>query len=177
VRTVPGDLSEEPGIKRQVQRTKYKEQKRELSDSPDTITIDRLLIKEDEMSSAINWGAEELSSLPGAQASILLREAALDHRLGALREAALNLLTEVESLGSAHRPRAERSLRLNDEVKQFEIDLIRIALDRTHGNQTQAARLLGVKLSTLNTKIKKYQIPFNGHQAGGNDIPERENVA
>jgi DNA-binding NtrC family response regulator len=135
------------------------------------------LIQEEEMSSATNWGAEGLSSLNGAQASILLREAALDHRLSALREAALNLLTEMESLGNAHPPRADRSLRLNDEVKLFEIDLIRIALDRTQGNQTRAARLLGVKLSTLNTKIKKYKISFAGHQADSDDVPEQQNAA
>ncbi len=125
------------------------------------------------MSSAINWGAEGLLS----SAAILLRETALDQRLTALREAALNLLTEVESLDNSHPSRADRSLRLNDEVKQFEIDLIRIALDRTHGNQTRAARLLGVKLSTLNTKIKKYRISFTGHQAVSDDVPERQNVA
>ena len=129
------------------------------------------------MSSAINWGADGPSSLPGAQASIVLREAALDQRLGALREAALNLLIEMESLGNAHPPRADGSLRLNDEVKQFEIDLIRIALDRTHGNQTHAARLLGVKLSTLNTKIKKYKISFARHQVSSDNVAKQQNAA
>ena len=125
------------------------------------------------MSSAISWGAEGLLSSKGSQAAILLREAALDHRLNALREAALNLLAEVESLGNSQPSRADRSLRLNDEVKQFEIDLIRIALDRTHGNQTRAARLLGVNLSTLNTKIKRYRISFAAHQPVSDDVPER----
>jgi len=110
------------------------------------------------MSSAIDWGADGLTAPIGVEASALVREAALEHRLSALRDVALNLLTEVESLGDTMPPRTNRNLKLAEEVQQFEIDLIRIALDRTKGSQTQAARLLGVKLTTLNTKIKRYRI-------------------
>jgi DNA-binding NtrC family response regulator len=117
------------------------------------------------MTSVIKWGAEGLTSPKGAQTSILLREAALDSRLEALREVALNLLTEVESLQRAQPPHPDRKLRLHDEVRQFEIDLIRTTLDRTNGNQTRAARLLGVNLTTLNTKVKRYKISFSGHEA------------
>lgn len=126
------------------------------------------------MSSAINWGAEGISSPRGALTSTLLREAALESRLEALREVALNLLNEVESLQRAQPPHPDRKLRLHDEVQQFEIDLIRTTLDRTNGNQTRAARLLGVKLTTLNTKIKRYQISFVGHDADvGGDTQNR----
>jgi transcriptional regulator with GAF, ATPase, and Fis domain len=117
------------------------------------------------MSSVIKWGAEGLSSPRGAQTSILLREAALDSRLEALRDVALNLLNEVESLQRAQPPHPDRKLSLHDEVRQFEIDLIRTTLDRTNGNQTRAARLLGVNLTTLNTKIKRLKISFAGHEA------------
>lgn len=120
------------------------------------------------MSSAINWGTDGLTSPIGAEASTIVCEAALEHRLKALREFALNLLTEVESLGGAMQ-RSSKSLKLHEEVQQFEMDLIRIALDRTSGSQTQAARLLGVKLTTLNTKIKRYGIECFGR---GNDRDE-----
>jgi DNA-binding NtrC family response regulator len=130
------------------------------------------------MSDAGNWGAEgQASSTIGGHASNLLREAALEHRLKALREVALNFLTEVESVGTAQAARADRNLKLNDEVKQFEIDLIRIALDRTHGSQTRAARLLGIKLTTLNTKITRYQIEFAGQKGDREDTRDRQNVA
>lgn len=43
-------------------------------------------------------------------------------------------------------------------VRDYEIKLIRAALVRTRGNQTKAARLLGLKLTTLNTKIKSYGV-------------------
>ncbi len=45
-----------------------------------------------------------------------------------------------------------------DEVKRFEIDLIRRALDQTGGHQSRAARLLGLNATTLNSKIKSYNI-------------------
>jgi DNA-binding NtrC family response regulator len=128
------------------------------------------------MSNARNWGPEGLGLSIGGQASTLLREAALEHRLKALKEAALKLLTEVESLSSAQ-PRGDRSLKLPDEVRQFEIDLIRIALDRTSGSQTRAARLLGVRLTTLNTKIKRYKIEFVGQKSDRDEIKDRQNAA
>ena len=45
-----------------------------------------------------------------------------------------------------------------DEVKKFEIDLIRRSLDQTAGHQSRAARLLGLNATTLNSKIKNYNI-------------------
>jgi len=49
-----------------------------------------------------------------------------------------------------------------DEVQRFEIELINSALSRCHGNQTQAAQILGVKLTTLNSKIKRFKIALPG---------------
>ncbi|MFM9905231.1 MAG: sigma-54-dependent transcriptional regulator [Pyrinomonadaceae bacterium] len=45
-----------------------------------------------------------------------------------------------------------------DEVKNYEIDLIRRALDQTGGHQSRAARLLGLNATTLNSKIKTYNL-------------------
>ncbi|NNE67792.1 MAG: sigma-54-dependent Fis family transcriptional regulator [Pyrinomonadaceae bacterium] len=45
-----------------------------------------------------------------------------------------------------------------DEVKKFEIDLIQRALEQTAGHQSRAARLLGLNATTLNSKIKSYNI-------------------
>jgi DNA-binding NtrC family response regulator len=44
------------------------------------------------------------------------------------------------------------------EVTRFETDLIKLALAQSHGNQSKAARLLGLKPTTLNAKIKQYGI-------------------
>ena len=78
--------------------------------------------------------------------------------LDGLREAALMLMREVESLASLQEPQTNGRLRLQEEVQRFESDLIRQALLRTHGNQRRAAKLLGVKVSTLNCKIKRLGI-------------------
>jgi DNA-binding NtrC family response regulator len=53
-----------------------------------------------------------------------------------------------------------RGVNFYDEVKKFEIDLIHRALEQTGGHQSRAARLLGLNATTLNSKIKNYNIEF-----------------
>ena len=110
--------------------------------------------------SAMNWRAEGPTTSDGVSAVTHLQEASLDNRVETLREIALTLLEKLESLQSARPDRGDGSVKLCDEVQRFEIDLIRSALDRTGGNQVRAARLLGVKPTTLNAKLKRYQISF-----------------
>lgn len=45
-----------------------------------------------------------------------------------------------------------------DEVQRFETHLIKMALNETGGNQARAAKLLGIKATTLNSKIKLFCI-------------------
>ena len=80
------------------------------------------------------------------------------YNLDSLREAALTLMREVESLASTQEPQTNGKLVLQEEVQRFESELIRQALQRTHGNQRRAAQLLGVKVTTLNCKIKRLGI-------------------
>ncbi len=57
-----------------------------------------------------------------------------------------------------------RGVNFYEEVKRFEIDLIRRALDQTAGHQSRAAQLLGLNATTLNSKIKSYNIvPRENH--------------
>jgi transcriptional regulator with GAF, ATPase, and Fis domain len=112
------------------------------------------------MSTQIAWGPRVLP----ASEMVLHNEVVLDNRLTALREVALTLLREVESLRITEPVNLSRKVRLSDEVQRFEVDLICSALTRTAGNQTRAARLLGVNLTTLNSKIKRYKIPIDGHK-------------
>jgi len=46
------------------------------------------------------------------------------------------------------------------EVERFEMALIKLALDQTSGNQARAAELLGLRATTLNSKIKLYSIEY-----------------
>ncbi len=82
----------------------------------------------------------------------------VDARLNTLRETVLQLLDEVESLAISRPVDIKRGARFSDEVRQFEMSLIRTALGRTSGSQTRAAKLLGLKPTTLNAKIKRYGI-------------------
>lgn len=85
-------------------------------------------------------------------------DSSVDARLNTLRETVLQLLDEVESLAISRPVDIKRGARFSDEVRQFEVTLIRTALGRTSGSQTRAARLLGLKPTTLNAKIKRYGI-------------------
>ena len=82
----------------------------------------------------------------------------VDVRLNTLRETVLQLLEEVESLAISRPVDIKRGARYSDEVRQFEVNLIRTALGRTSGSQIRAAKLLGLKPTTLNAKIKRYNI-------------------
>ena len=80
------------------------------------------------------------------------------NRIEALKKLMRQLLVEVQSLEESGTDYAKRSIRLSEEVQRFEVDLIRCALARTSGNQRRAATLLGIKATTLNSKIKRYNI-------------------
>jgi transcriptional regulator with GAF, ATPase, and Fis domain len=78
------------------------------------------------------------------------------------------LLTEAETL-ARDKAFTDEAMRLKpldivggidfyQEVQQFETHLIKMALDETGGNQAKAARLLGIKATTLNSKIKLFGI-------------------
>lgn len=93
----------------------------------------------------------------------------INNQLEALRVLSKSLLREVESLKDNTKTKGETmedvtdgKIDLDREVQKYEAELIRCALVRTGGRQRRAARLLNVKISTLNSKIKRYGIPTNG---------------
>ncbi len=80
-------------------------------------------------------------------------------KINTLKELTLALLKEVESLKEAQPPEGGRAnVNFSEEVRRFETELIRWALLRTGGHQRRAARLLNIKVTTLNAKIKRYGI-------------------
>jgi hypothetical protein len=82
-----------------------------------------------------------------------------------LKGLALELMDLVARMEES-RPRGSRlPLRLSEEVRLFEKGLIENALKLTGGNQTRAAHLLGVKLTTLHAKIRKYRIETERHDS------------
>lgn len=89
-------------------------------------------------------------------------------RLQRVVDLAAVLLTEAETLArdKAFTDEATRLKPLDilggidfyAEVQRFETHLINMALAETGGNQARAARLLGIKATTLNSKIKLFNI-------------------
>ncbi|HEV7473053.1 MAG TPA: helix-turn-helix domain-containing protein [Pyrinomonadaceae bacterium] len=64
----------------------------------------------------------------------------------------------IQALQFVDLPELVDEIDFYEEVKRFEIALIERALWRTSGSQTEAARLLQLNLSTLNSKVKTYDI-------------------
>ena len=110
-----------------------------------------------------------IESLPTPQLRGLpSRKAATTERVSKIRDLATALLDEAESLehdnGLAEMSSTFENLSLKskvdffEEVRRFEIKLIGRALELSGGNQARAARLLGLGTTTLNYKIKAYQM-------------------
>jgi DNA-binding NtrC family response regulator len=91
-----------------------------------------------------------------------------DGRLGVLRDAARSLsramkaIRTLELSGPAAAPDVGHGVDFYDEVRRFEILLIERALWHSGGSQVRAASLLGLKTTTLNSKIKGYNIDRRG---------------
>jgi DNA-binding NtrC family response regulator len=85
-------------------------------------------------------------------------EASLSNHVEVLKDLAQALIREIDRLRNTQLPDVERGVNFYQEVERFEVDLIRSALERTNGHQTRAARLLGINVTTLNHKIKRYKI-------------------
>lgn len=86
----------------------------------------------------------------------------LQRKIEALGRQAAALTAEIEDVRwldlGAKLVSVENGIDLYQEMRRFEISLIVQALKFTHGSQKEAAALLRVNHTTLNSKIKKYQI-------------------
>jgi DNA-binding NtrC family response regulator len=51
-----------------------------------------------------------------------------------------------------------RGVQLDDAVNEFEKKFIKRALERTNGNQSRAARVLGIHRNTLSRKVDIYRL-------------------
>jgi DNA-binding NtrC family response regulator len=83
-------------------------------------------------------------------------------RLDAISSLTKLLLNEIENIRRSSPTSGSRpdgtARSFNEDVQQFEVSLICDALIESRGNQTQAAKRLGMKNTTLHAKIRKYKI-------------------
>jgi transcriptional regulator with GAF, ATPase, and Fis domain len=94
------------------------------------------------------------------------------NKTNTLKQLALKLLVEAQSLNEVPTLDVGNGIDFYEEVKRFEVDLIQSALSFSGGNQVKAARLLNMKVTTLNSKIKHYDI--NIHVVAAGYIPPAE---
>ncbi|HMD32827.1 MAG TPA: helix-turn-helix domain-containing protein [Candidatus Acidoferrales bacterium] len=57
----------------------------------------------------------------------------------------------------------ERGIMFQEAVGEFEKRFIKRVLDRSNGNQSRAARVLGIHRNTLSRKIGAYKLDRRGH--------------
>ncbi len=118
----------------------------------------------------VNPRLRESSSSSSTPVQLRIADHPVRDRAQRLVTLALSLLNEAQNLARdkafTEASAQLRSLNLAEgidfykEVERFEIELIRLALDRTHGCQAKAARLLQIKPTTLNSKIKLLGIEY-----------------
>jgi len=58
----------------------------------------------------------------------------------------------------------ERGIHFDEAVNEFEKKFIMRVLDRSRGNQSRAARLLGIHRNTLSRKIGVYKLSQRAHR-------------
>ena len=79
---------------------------------------------------------------------------AVERDLSLIKALVDTLSIEVRSLDVEAVDPVQLPLDLHEKTRQFETRLIKAALLKSGGKQSEAARLLGTKPSTLNAKIK-----------------------
>ena len=78
----------------------------------------------------------------------------LHTKLATMRDLIASLQTELENLQTINLPEMDDDFDFYREVQSYERKLIQSALRRSGGSQVRAARLLKMKPTTLNSKMK-----------------------
>jgi DNA-binding protein Fis len=58
----------------------------------------------------------------------------------------------------------ERGILLDEAVTEFEKKFIKRVLDRANGNQSRAAKVLGIHRNTLSRKVDVYKLDHRGRR-------------
>lgn len=85
-------------------------------------------------------------------------EDVLRRRLDVMRQIVAMLADEIDALGFVRSINIRQGIDMHDEMRRFEVHLVQSALERTGGHLTNAAKLLGINLTTLHNKIKRLNI-------------------
>jgi len=59
----------------------------------------------------------------------------------------------------------DRGILFDEAVEEFEKRFIKRVLDRSNGNQSRAAQVLGIHRNTLSRKIDEYKLSTGNHRS------------
>jgi DNA-binding NtrC family response regulator len=111
------------------------------------------------MSSAVGQRKEDVLDFTAAVSGDHARAvAAARVKIRLLKQLTMELQQGLGSLDEAPIPVVEQGLDFYKEVRRFEITLITRALRFMAGHQGKTARLLNMNATTLNAKMKQYEI-------------------
>src|SRR4051812_25963305 len=82
-----------------------------------------------------------------------LNEVALAVKINCLKTLVHAFLAEVDHIEHTRRLESRGLLNLREEVRRFELNLISSALKQAGSDSRLAARLLGIHVNTLNSKV------------------------
>jgi transcriptional regulator with PAS, ATPase and Fis domain len=83
-------------------------------------------------------------------------------RIGIVKQLLSKLLNELETVNENEKVNLEDNFNLYEQMKNFEMDIIRQALFLNDNNQRLAAQMLGINYTTLNAKMKRFGIACKG---------------
>ena len=91
-------------------------------------------------------------------------------RIGIVKQLLNKLLSELETVNENERVTLDDNFNLYEQMKNFEMDIIRQALFLTDNNQRLAAQMLGINYTTLNAKMKRFGIGMKGELALSKEV-------
>lgn len=104
----------------------------------------------------VELNAEALQTVPRALPESSPGEIALAVKIDCLKTLIYAFLAEVNHIEQTRSLNSSGLLNLREEVRRFELNLISSALKQSGSDARLAARLLGIHLNTLNSRVKSY---------------------
>jgi len=97
--------------------------------------------------------------MPATKSKSVVEIKSIAQKLEAINRIAGIVLKEVEMF-TARNFSASENINYYEEIERFEIELLLFALYSAEGNQRRAARILNINPTTLNSKVKKFNLTY-----------------
>lgn len=99
----------------------------------------------------------EVYKMPVTKSKSAVEIKSIAQKLEAINRIAGVVLKEVETF-TARNFQSSENINYYEEIERFEIELLLFALYRANGNQRRAAQILNINPTTLNSKVRKFNL-------------------